>query len=208
MADTDGDAAELAALELEALEATYAGGPLDFGSADCWASGGGRGDPPPFFSVVRADYPPVVGVHLTPRGADKGSTFVEAMLTLTTPPGYPAATAGPVAVSLSAVRGLGDSRAAALAAALRAEAAAAAGDAALGTLIEVGLDGLTAMNAPEPGTACGLCLDALVPSVEGCSSGGSGGGGPAGLGPAGGPPKGLLKLACYHCLHLCVGLLS
>jgi hypothetical protein len=215
MADADGDAAELAALELEALEATYAGGPLDFGEIggdgdgeDTDADDAGGAPAPaddadtarPFFRVDRAAYPPIVSVHLTPRGAGRGSTFVEAVLTLSAPPGYPSVGAGPVAVSLSAVRGLGEARAAALQAALAREAGAAVGDAALGTLIEAGLDGLSALNAPEPGALCALCLDPLV--ADGEPDGG--GGAPAGLGPGPGPPKGLLKLACYHCLHLCV----
>lgn len=207
------EAEELTVLELEALEATYSGGMMDFGGGRGGEDGDGGDesdgdddsastDPTrPFFVVERPNYPPSISVHLTPRGCGKGLTFVEAVLTLTAPQGYPSASAGPVAVALSAVRGLGEARTAALADALVREAEAAVGDAALGTLIEAGLDGLTALNAPEPGALCALCLDELVAGDPG---GGGGTARPAGLGPGSGPPKGLLKLACYHCLHLCV----
>ena len=195
--DADDNCAALCAMELEALDATYGGGELGSGV------GAGNGDAsasappaPPFFTLVHPS-PPTIAVHLTPRGVGPGSCFCEARLTLAAPEGYPACST-PVSVSLSRVRGLGDARQGALLAALASEAAALVGDAALGTLIEAGLDGVTRLNAPEG--ACPLCLDPLVVRLGG---GGGGEGGSAAPAPsAGDPPKGLLKLACYHCLHL------
>lgn len=188
----EGDDDELVALELEALEATYGGG------GGCFGENGADGasastSSPPFFSILARAPHPTITARLTPRGVGKGAAYVEATLTLTAPPGYPSC-AQPVAVSLSAVRGLGDARRAALAAGLAAEAASLVGDAALGTLIEAGLDGLTALNAPEGD--CALCLGPLL------GGGGSVGAVAALSGAPAQPPKDLLKLECYHVLHL------
>ena len=210
------DAAALCAMELEALDATYGAGcggegeGGGCGGANCAGddeggagAGGADSAAPPFCTLVRPAPPTSTG-HLTPRGVGLGARFCDARLTLAAPEGYPTC-AAPIAVSLSHVRGLGDARRAALLAGLAAEAGALAGDAALGTLIEAGLDGVTALNAPEGD--CPLCLGPLLPGGEGGAGGDAAAaavaavmaGAPA---AAGDPPKGLLKLAGYPCLHL------
>jgi len=209
----DGPDDELVALELEALEATYAAGDgaWCFGEDEAKNEDGAdaAGAPPPSaappFFTINAHSPPTITVHLTPRGVGKGAAFCEATLILSAPPGYPTC-AQPVAVALARARGLGDARRAALLAALEAAAGDAIGDAALGTLIEAGLDGLTALNEPEGD--CALCLNPLLERAGGCCGGTPAVGALSAVGGAplasasSAPPRDLLKLDCYHCLHL------
>ena len=67
---------------------------------------------------------------------------------------------------------------------LREEATAMAGEMMLGHLCETAKTRLTEMNSPE-----GDCAFCLLPLVEDGKHVGS---------------KQLLKLACFHCYHLCV----
>lgn len=124
--------AELAAAELDALEAVFEG------------------------VAVSSRWPPVVSIAVAPRGAPEAAKFVAATLTLTCGAAYPST---PPTVTLTDVRGMGANREAALLETLAAAAAAAAGDAALAVVVDAALDVLT--DDPAPCGDCPLCLDRL-----------------------------------------------
>ena len=124
--------------------------------------------------TVVSRWPPVVSIAVAPRGAPEAATFVAATLTLACGTSYPAS---PPAVSLTDVKGMGAAREAALLARLAGVAGGAAGDAALAVVADAALDALT--DDPGPSGDCPMCLDPL-----------KGGG------------RALVRLACWHGIHL------
>lgn len=126
-----------------------------------------------------------VAVH--PRESDPHRRFVQALLRLTAPPGYPAS--GPPAVAVADSKGLGDERQARLLDELRREAGAQAGELVLGHLVEVAADTLSELNHPEG--HCIFCLEGMEAPAPPPSGRQDAAGGSA-----------LVKLPCYHVFHV------
>ena len=122
----------------------------------------------------------------------RSNHFVEADLVIVasvasaTKPCYPHC---PPTVRLAGARGLGDTRARALVAALEAEASslAAHGEPALGALVERARDLATAADTPLGD--CPICLEPLPAAVVAPPS------------PTAAPSPPLARLGCFHALH-------
>ena len=221
----DAERRELWEAELEALEATY--GIVDERIDDDDKDENGdekktSATPPSSTSIlsVLSRSPPAVRALLFPRGCPRSaSRFVSAELVLECSEGYPGGEEEGeeeegkgnhhllVAASLSAPRGLGDARRAELLSkvgAALAEVSASGELCVLGCLIEAALEAITDLNSPEGD--CPICLEPLSAGGGGGGAsekeGGGEGGRDEGKNDGDGFSNRLVKLECFHCLHL------
>ncbi|KAG2452324.1 hypothetical protein HYH02_003348 [Chlamydomonas schloesseri] len=167
---------DLLSIELEALEATFPDELVVQRGSEC-------SDRRHVLEVL---------LPLAPRGCPgPHAAFVAGRLRLGVTASYPDV---PPTIALLDTKGIGDSRLGRLHQVLGDEAAALAGEMALGALCEHALELITAENTPEG--MCAFCLTSVELPAQCCGGGGGGGGGGAESGR-----EGLMRLACFHAFH-------